>query len=167
MNILLTLETNLVGELVATIDKKLYEIIDQASSVEDPDSLGYFDSAEHVTGLGFVACQAYMTAVYGILRVEQFKALSYGPMHQCGKSIAQIVNDAANYWKHNNAWSLDKNTKRRERIENTFNDIGFPIGAEHPLSGVLTDLAFPDAASFGPILRKLEEWKSLVQHGAA
>ncbi len=71
MNILLTLETDLIGELVETIDKKLAEIINRASSVEDPYSLGYFDSAEHLTGLGFVACQAYLTAVYGILRVEQ------------------------------------------------------------------------------------------------
>jgi len=135
---------------VETIDKKLAEIIDRSNSVEDPDSLGYFDSAEHLTGLGFVACQAYMTAVYGVLRVEQLKALSYGPMHQRGKSIAQIVNDAANYWKHNNSWSLDKSPRQRKRIENTFNEVGFPVGTEYPLteyplSGVLTELATPYA----------------------
>jgi len=167
MNILLTLETDLIGELVETIDKKLAEIIDRANSVEDPDSLSYFDSAEHLTGLGFVACQAYMTAVYGVLRVEQLKALSYGPMHQCGKSIEQIVNDAANYWKHNNAWSVEKSPKQRERIENTFNKVGFPVETEYPLSEVLTELASPFAASFGPILQKLEEWKGSVQHDAA
>jgi len=167
MNILLTFETNLTGELVDIIDGKLADIIDQSTSVDDPDAFGYFDSAEHLTGLGFVACQAYMTAVYGVLGVKKKQAMSFGPLHQCGNSIAQIVNDAANYWKHNNEWALDKSQKRRELIETTFEKVGFPVGTEYPLSGILTELASPDFASFKPIYGKLNEWKGMLQSGAA
>lgn len=167
MNVLLTLETTLIGELVETIDKNLAEMVDRANVVEDPDSFGYFDGAEHLTGLGFVACQTYITAVYGILCVEQPKALSCGPRHRCGNSIVQIINDAANYWKHNNAWSMEKRSGRRERIENTFKNVGFPVGTEYPLSGVLSELVSPCPVSFGHILKILGEWRSIVQHGAA
>jgi hypothetical protein len=42
--------------------------------------------------------------------------LQLGPKHSDGNTIVKIINDAANYWKHNNEWSLDKTPKRRELI---------------------------------------------------
>ena len=165
-NILLTVETNLARELIGLIDEKLSELSRKSTETEIADLLGYFDSMEHLTGLGFVTCQTYMTAVYGITKVDKKTALSFGPFHSYGASIAEVVNAAANYWKHNNEWSLDKTPKRREAIEATFKDIGFPIGTEYPLSGILTELAEPDDASFMPVMNKLRTWENEVQNAA-
>ncbi|MDY6981045.1 MAG: hypothetical protein SV201_14310, partial [Pseudomonadota bacterium] len=68
---LINIETDLSKELVETIDKRIEEIISLCNSVPDPDAFGYFDSAEHVTGLGFVTLQTYMAAVYGNLGIPK------------------------------------------------------------------------------------------------
>ena len=165
-NVLLLIETQLAKELVDTIDQRIEEIIKKCNTVDDPDSLGYFDSAEHVTGLGFVVLQSYITAVYGNIGISKKIALLTGPKHEGGYTIVKIVNDAANYWKHNNEWRYDKNDKRRELIESTFEDIGFPVGIEYPLSGILTELSVPNFASFNAIFEKLQEWSNELQNTA-
>jgi hypothetical protein len=163
MNALLTIERKLYKELILMLDSKLEAIVDDSNKASDPDSFGYFDSAEHLTGLGFVSLQAFLTAVYGILGVEKKKALSLGPKHTDGNSVAKIVNDAANYWKHNNEWSLEKNSKWRELIENTFESVGFPIDTDYPLCGILTELSVPKSASFMAIFERLEIWQKSVE----
>jgi hypothetical protein len=149
-------ELEILGELITTIDQKLVEICQKSTCVDDGDGFGYFDSAEHVTGLGFVACQTYMATVYGYLKIDKQKALAAGPRHSCGRTKVQIINHAANYWKHNNEWALDRSTEKRQAIEKAFESVGFPVGTEYPLSGVLTEVASPEAATFRPLLQILE-----------
>lgn len=151
---LLTIETNLSTELVELIDARLEELTDKWGAPEVAELLGYYDSMEHLTGLGFVACQSYVTAIYGILGVPKRKALRLGPNHGSGSSVATIVNAAANYWKHNHEWHMEKSSKRREAIEAAFDEVGFPVGTEYPLSGVLTELSVPGGASFRIIMRQ-------------
>ena len=148
--------------LIIFIDQQLQEVSRKSTEVDDADSFGYFDSAEHITGLGFVACQAYMTAVYGYFRIEKDKALSMGPLHASGQTKVQIINHAANYWKHNSEWSLDRSTRQREIIEKTFESVGFPVDREYPLSGVLTEVASPEVVAFKPVIAVLESWKNVL-----
>ncbi len=164
MNGILFYEHKLTIELVETLDKKLDEMVEECSHYEDPDMMGLFDSAEHVTGLGFVTLQAYMTAVYGILKIKKKMVLLEGPKHSDGNSIARIVNDAANYWKHNNEWSMEKTPKRRKLIESTFESIGFPVDLDYPLSGVLTEISVPKYASLGAVFEKLEKWQRTLEN---
>jgi hypothetical protein len=106
-------DLDLLKQLIRIIDQQLDLISEKATQVDDADSFGYFDSAEHITGFGFVACQTYMSSVYGYLKIEKQKALSIGPFHSSGQTKAHIINHAANYWKHNNEWSLKKSDKQR------------------------------------------------------
>ena len=108
MNVSTVIEENLARELLDFIDKKIAEIIKSSHSLEEMDMLGYLDGAENLIGLGFVVCQTYMTTIRGALEIKSKNALSYPPMHQSGEMIAKIVNDLANYWKHNEEWGLDK-----------------------------------------------------------
>ena len=158
----LWIETELESliKLISVIDKHLSEICEKSVEVSDADSLGLFDSAEHAVGLGLVACQTYMAAVYGSLQIEKSRAISFGPKHSGGLTKIQIINHAANYWKHNNEWSLDRTVARRAAIERAFESIGFPVGTDYPLSGVLTELAEPNYASLSPIISILEAWKA-------
>ena len=148
-----------LGELIGMIDQELDAICQKSTQVGDADSFGYFDSAEHVTGLGFVACQTYMATVYGYMKIEKQIALSAGPCHPGGHSKVQIINHAANYWKHNNEWVLDRSAARRQVIEKAFDSVGFPVGTDYPLSGVLTEVASPESAGFQPVLHILRLWK--------
>jgi len=150
-------------ELIELIDNRLSRLAMDSTETEIPYELGYFDSMEHLTGLGFVACQTFMAAIYGISKIDKKKALSVGPKHSCGSTIAGITNAAANYWKHNNEWVLDKSPKQRKFIEDAFEDVGFPADTEYPLSGVLTKLSEPNPASFMSVFRKLAVWSKELQ----
>ncbi|MDT4969066.1 MAG: hypothetical protein QOJ64_3803 [Acidobacteriota bacterium] len=107
-----------------------------------------------------------MTAAYGILVIAKKDALLAGPKHSTGSTIASLVNHGANYWKHNNEWSVSKNPSQRERTEKAFESVGFPVDVDYPLSGMLTELASPREASFAPILEKLEDWICDLRTGA-
>jgi hypothetical protein len=159
-------DLELLADLMHVIDDQLDRIVRQSTRVDDPDAMGYFDRAEHITGLGFVACQAHMASTYGFLHVSKPVALARGPRHSCGRTVAELVNHAANYWKHNSEWPLGKNDSRRAKIIAAFEAIGFPVGVDYPLSGVLTELTAPHAASFGPIVTALESWRNDVQTAA-
>jgi len=149
-----------LAKLIAAIDRHLSEICARSVEVDDADSFGYFDSAEHATGLGLVACQTYMAAVYGTLGVEKRRALTFGPKHLGGLPKVQIINHAANYWKHNNEWASDRRAARQLAIEQAFEAVGFPVGTDYPLSGVLTELANPYPASLAAVVSTLEDWKA-------
>jgi hypothetical protein len=95
-DILLMLDTKLLE-----LDCKIQEA--RKNSV-DPEGLGLFDKAEYIIGMGFAACQRYMTSTFGPIIFEKEIALKIGPNHVNGKSIATIINAAANYWKHRDEW---------------------------------------------------------------
>jgi hypothetical protein len=150
---------DLLKQVIHIIDQHLAVVSEKATQEDDPDMFGYFDSAEHITGLGFVACQTYMSSVYGYLRIEKKNALSTGPFHSSGQTKVQIINSAANYWKHNSEWSLGKSEKQRKVIEETFDSVGFPVNTDYPLCGVLTEIVSPEYAAFEPIIATLESWR--------
>jgi hypothetical protein len=152
-------EITIIGNLVEVIDQQLSDICDNAVNAETTDELGYYDAAEHATGLGLVACQTIIAIVCGGLEVEKSSALALGPVHKGGLSKVQIINHAANYWKHNNEWSLERPDKRKEAISKAFASVGFPVGTDYPLSGVLTELAEPKRASLREVLAILAAWK--------
>lgn len=155
-----------LAKLISAIDSHLSDICAKSFEVEDADSFGYFDSAEHATGLGLVACQTYMAMVYGTLGVEKRRALNFGPRHPGGLTKVQVINHAANYWKHNNEWALDRTATHRAAIEQAFESVGFPVGTDYPLSGVLTELANPELASLAVVVSILEAWKAELYSSA-
>ena len=156
---ILDYDLNLLRNLIHSIDQHLEKIIQASLQVDDADSFGYFDNAEQITGLGFVACQTYLSSVCGYLKIEKGKALSFGPFHSSGQSKVQIINHAANYWKHNSEWVFEKNSKQKKFVEEAFELVGFPINTDYPLSGVLTEVVSPDDATFESVIKVLETWK--------
>jgi hypothetical protein len=150
---------DLLVEVLTVIDSQLDTILRGWSDAVEADEFGYFDRAEHIAGLGFVACQAYMTSTYGFISVEKSKALTSGPRHKNGQTVVEIINHAANFWKHYDEWHLDKGTARRDRIIAAFESLGSPVDLDYPLSGILAELAAPQPASFKPLADKLARWR--------
>ena len=162
-NFLIEYDLELLKELVQLIDQQIEKICQLCSEIDDPDMLGYFDRSEHVTGLGFVACQTFMSSVYGNLGVSKRNALAIGPSHSSGSTKAQIINHAANYWKHNNEWNPNKKDKRQENIEKAFESIGFSVNLDYPLSCILAELSLPGEARFKSVLGVLHVWKDELE----
>lgn len=105
------IDTDLVFlvEILEMLDLKLgklnLDIQEAINSSADPDSLGYFDRGEYLVGIGFCACQRYMSSTYGPIGIEKSKALKMGPNHDDDFSLPYIINVAANYWKHSDEWN--------------------------------------------------------------
>src|SRR3546814_13409909 len=75
--------------LVHSLDAQLHEVAGKGLSTEGADERGYFDVAEHITGLAFVACQTYIATVCGAVGIYKSAALLKGP--QQPKSEASRV----------------------------------------------------------------------------
>ncbi|ENQ8055449.1 hypothetical protein ACEQ2M_002854 [Vibrio parahaemolyticus] len=50
-----------LSDLLALLDSRLEQLMEQAESSIDADSLGIFDRAEYFIGVGFVAMQQYIS----------------------------------------------------------------------------------------------------------
>ena len=152
-------DLELLKDIVRIIDQHLETINQRSTEVDDPDSFGYFDQSEHVLGLGFVTCQTYISAICGHLGMRKQDALSVGPQHSSGQTIVQIINHAANYWKHSDEWLPDKNHKKKKYIEIAFEAMGNSVEADYPLSSVLTEITSPRKASFESLVELLTSWR--------
>lgn len=148
--------------LIRLLDQQLGDLSDRSVEAEDADAYGHFDTMEHLVGLAMVTGQTYVAAVCGAIALDKRLALKTGPSHSGGKTKVEIINHAANYWKHNNEWGTERSDRRRQAIEEAFDSVGFPVGTDYPLSGVLTELSDPEFASLDALARILTEWKSAV-----
>ncbi len=100
------------------LDAKLDDLQQRIEQADDPDQMGLLDDAEYLAGLGFVACQRYLATTFWPIVLEpndgrseksekKKDALKFGPRYARDQSYAQILNSAANYWKHVDEWNKD------------------------------------------------------------
>lgn len=153
-------------ELVGLLDVHIGQLESQATRIPDADAFGVFDSAEYIIGLGFVGCQGYLAATYGHLSVDKREALKVGPMHRCGKSFAELLNHAANFWKHHEEWVLHPDSAAQRRTLAGLAMLGEASSTDYPLSNALTALVFPRPARLQALLPHLEAWRDALA-GAA
>jgi len=129
-----------------------------------PEDMEYEDRAEHAMGLGFVACQAYLTAKCAAIGMTKSVALALGPRYNAKHTVAEAINHAANYWKHQAEWRWSNPTRLQERTVNALDACDVvPEPSEYPLSGILAELASPQLAAFMPIVPKLTEWNDEIR----
>ncbi|MGA2706589.1 MAG: hypothetical protein ABSH35_36730 [Isosphaeraceae bacterium] len=158
-NIVYDPDLDILAGVLEVIDRQLATVRDGCDDPELADQFGFFDRAEHIIGLGFVACQAYLTATYGFLNIDKPEALTVGPVHPTGQRIVRIVNDAANFWKHHAEWHRDTSPAKHKQIQDTFTAVGFPVALDYPLSGILSVFVGPGGAAFKPLVAKLAAWR--------
>ncbi len=109
---ILDCDLSFLQDLFALLDARLDQVREKIDASSDPDSMGYFDEAEYISGMGFIACQRYLTSTYGPLNIAKNSALSVGPVHAGGEFYARIINASANYWKHEDEWGLQATVDR-------------------------------------------------------
>lgn len=160
-------DLELLSKLLSVVDQQLDEFEERFQSLEEADAFGEFDWAEHIAGFGFTACQTYIAATYPLSRIAKREALQRGPIQKAsGRPVVAILNAGANFWKHHPEWPLERSPARENAIRTAFEDVGYPVDGEYPLSGILTELT-AGSARFGDILPLLCQWRDeLTEHGA-
>ncbi len=179
------IDTDLVFliEILEMLDLKLeklnLDIQEAINCSADPDSLGYFDRGEYFVGVGFCACQRYMSSTYGPIGIEKSKALKVGPNHDGGLSLATIINVAANYWKHSDEWnSIGFKTNNEENeielvirsIENLSKQQKGTVSAietvtpweDYTCANILASLTPGPELKLVELVSVLEEWRSQI-----
>ena len=114
------------------------------------------DSADHVAGFGFVACQKYITSIAAVCEVGKKEALDLGPTCSAGPSVVSVINAAANMWKHEDEWK-DPMTRAQERTAGVLDGVLDEGAWEYAYVNVLYALS-PDM-KFSVLLDSLECWR--------
>jgi len=148
----------------ALIDAKLEYLDGQVRESPDPDSFGIFDETEYITGFGFVACQTYATARVSRSKFKSKKseALALGPKHRTGRSMAQLINAAANHWKHSPEWSLDAPTTQAKQTVEVISSLGVDTNGSCPIANMLYEILTPHPARFANLIPFLIQWRDTL-----
>ncbi len=155
-------DTGFLREATALVDDRLDKLDREAKTHPDPDSYGLYDSAEYITGFGFVACQTYLTAVSRWSDLNKGEALKLGPKHRSGRPMIELVNACANYWKHNPEWSLDSPSTQAQRTIDIVASLGVDTSVAYPLAGALYQILDPHAARFRNLIPFLTQWRDEI-----
>jgi hypothetical protein len=157
-------ELKVFADVAAVLDRHIHVSLDE-TDLERADQMGLLYAAEHATGLGFAACQVYVTATCGFLQVAKDVALKAGPTHaETGKPIVEIVNAAANHWKHSEEWPQEE--KRKHRREEILASLGCLADEEYPLSNVLAKLTHSQDKPLSSLVPLLAAWRDSIDPGA-
>lgn len=155
-------EFHLLEGLVAPIDVRLDQIDEAVRRCPDPDGWGCFDSADAVCGLGFVAIQTFIVSTAAFSGVKKGDALKLGP-HRSGKTVAESVNHAANWWKHCDEWQLGEGGNREAREMEGLRAIGVPVDDGcHVLLATLARLVSPQSCRFNSLLPLINDWRAAL-----
>lgn len=151
-------------ELLDMLDQKIHEIGLLIRQSNDPDSDGLFDRGEYFIGVGFTICQQYLVESLIFTDIDKKDAYGLGPVHCRGNTYVNLINEAANWWKHESEWWVwfdkDKVPKNCQRTFDTVTDIA--TARSYELSQVLAFICGPKNISFKSVVPFLVEWREAV-----
>jgi hypothetical protein len=156
---ILDFDLDFLEAAAALVDASLERLDTEVHASSDPDAFGTFDEIEYITGFGFVACQTYATAVVNRREVGKREALALGPMHRTGRSMAQLVNAAANHWKHSPEWCLDAPTSQAKQTLDVIQSLGVDTTGSYPVANTLHEILKPLPARFENLIPFLIQWR--------
>ena len=155
-------------KLVALLDSRLDEVQQAIDSSSDPEEMGHFDDGEYVIGMGFIACQRYLASTYGPGGISKKTALETGPRHTGGETIAQIINAAANFWKHCDEWDLHSTVFRNRaglkpiQLETIRVIDTVTSWEDYTCTNLLAALAAPGQPRLEYLVPQLEAWRDAL-----
>jgi hypothetical protein len=159
---ILDFDLDFLRAAAALVDASLERLDKEAKASPDPDSFGVFDQAEYIAGFGFVACQTYATAVASRRKLKKHEALSLGPKHRTGRSVAELINAAANHWKHSPGWSPDALTTQAQQTLDVIAGLGVDTDASYSLANTLYEILVPHPPRFANLIPFLTQWRDAL-----
>ncbi len=148
----------------ALVDAGLERLNGKADASPDPDAFGVFDEMEYITGFGFVACQTYATAIVSRskLKGKKHEALALGPKHRTGRTMIQLINAAANHWKHSSEWIFDTPTTQAKQTLEVISSLGVDTSGSYPIGNMLYEILTPHPARFANLIPFLTQWRDIL-----
>ena len=159
---ILDFDLDFLRDAAALVDASLKRLDNKAGASPDPDAFGIYDQAEYISGLGFVACQTYATTVVKRSNIEKREALALGPKHRTGRSMVELTNAAANYWKHSPEWSLDVPAPQAKQTLEVISSLGVDTSGSYPLANTLNEMLTPHPARFANLIPFLTQWRDAL-----
>lgn len=132
---------------IDVIDIKIEEI--NKRSPEELEMFCDYDVLENLIGMGFVLLQGSISKVCGVLGIKK----SY--VFNENKHI-EIINTAANYWKHHNEWREESTYK--EKYIKEFRTFGVELIDGYPLLNVLYKLTKNQKFAFNVLLKEVSNF---------
>jgi hypothetical protein len=74
-------------------------------------------------------------------------------------TIPQIINHAANFWKHQDDWRIEKNSKAEVRTREALEKVGVSTKRSYVLSNVLAMIAPSKPERFRTFIPILTAWR--------
>ncbi len=157
-------DLDFLKEATALVDGRLERLEGKAEASPDPDMYGVYDRAEYITGFGFVACQTYATGVMRLSKskVEKRDALALGPKHRTGPTMIELINAAANHWKHSPEWSLDAPSPDAQKTLQVIASLGVNPQGSYPVANMLHHILTPHPARFANLVPFLTQWRDAL-----
>ena len=156
-------DLDFLKDLADFLDGRLEAVALGASRCPDPDAFGFFDTAEYIAGVGFIACQLYLAATYGSVRLGKAEALRLGPAFRSGTPVVALINHAANFAKHSPEWSSPQARSAGQRTLDGLGELDLSEAQSmYPLTSVLTVLVAPKPARFRSLIPVLESWRDVL-----
>lgn len=134
-----------------------YAFIDQ--NYDMADQLDVPEMVEYLIGLGFAACQGYITGVCAEMAVSKPDALEVGPRHAGGATIAALTNYAANWWKHCDEWPEELTGQSRRTYDGL---MVLGVSASYPLTDALVHMTGARRPHFRQLAAQLSIWRDAV-----
>ncbi|QEY12319.1 hypothetical protein [Cellvibrio sp. KY-YJ-3] len=150
-------------ELCGLLDLKLAEIAEKISHSYDPESDGLLDYAEYFMGTGLCAMQRYILDVLDMKKIKKIDVLNLGVKFNEGTSIIELINAAANWWKHEPEWPFpleyEKSSKQtKETLDLVLGNSAYP----YVFSNFLASINPEKELSVSALIPYLVEWRSCV-----
>ena len=76
--------------------------------------------------------------------------------------MAQLVNAAANHWKHSSEWSVDAPTIQAAQTLEAISSLGVDTTDSYPIGNTLFALLTPHQARFANLIPFLTQWRDAL-----
>lgn len=150
-------------ELLDLLDQKISQLIPLIRESPNPDSEGLLDRGEYFIGVGFVAMQQYLLNTLLFTDIKKSEAYKLGSLHSSGITYVELINSAANWWKHEAEWVGKREIPSNgERTFMNIRGVAETVGYE--LSNVLASICGPESLSLKGVIPWLMEWRNAVSN---
>lgn len=105
-------DLDFLSPLLATFDAQLAKVRMDTAQNGDKDQFELLDRLDYLAGVGFTACQQYISATHISAGMGREDAFALGPRYR-DRTIIELVNAGANYWKHHEEWPFEPEKRRR------------------------------------------------------
>uniref|UniRef100_UPI002FCA2867 hypothetical protein n=1 Tax=Vibrio metschnikovii TaxID=28172 RepID=UPI002FCA2867 len=146
-----------LSDLLALLDSKLEQLMEQVESSLDADSLGIFDRAEYFIGVGFVAIQQYISDTMYKSEFSRRDAFTHRAVTSLGSTHISVINSAANWWKHESEWDWYSESGISNKTYLSLSNVVDP--ENYPLSNVLAFLIGERKFCLSSVIPLLEQWR--------